>query len=277
MKKLITVLFFSALTTTTIWAQSPEQISYQAIIRNNEGVLIQNENAGLKISMLKGSADGDAVYVETHLTTTNNNGLISLSIGLGEVVVGNFTSIDWENGPFFIKTETDPNGGSNYSIVGTTQLLSVPYALYSQKSDTSNYSTNSKQMLTEIKRAYNSEVLNDHDGFRIFNASVETDTVDNFASLSFIARNTWLAKAAISGVATDVDEMDIVFQNEYDAPGDIHETFRIKAHGRLEVKKGDVYIENMGSGIITKSPDGNCWRITVSNSGGLETSAITCP
>uniref|UniRef100_UPI004047D35B collagen-like triple helix repeat-containing protein n=1 Tax=Algoriphagus sp. TaxID=1872435 RepID=UPI004047D35B len=86
---------------------------------------------GIKISLLQGSATGSAVYVETHRKTTNVNGLVSLEIGTGTVLSGSFAGINWANGPYLIKTETDPTGGTNYSIPGIAPLNSVPYALYS--------------------------------------------------------------------------------------------------------------------------------------------------
>ncbi|MFN5386711.1 MAG: fibrobacter succinogenes major paralogous domain-containing protein, partial [Bacteroidota bacterium] len=93
--------------------------------------LVSNQPVGMRISILQGSASGTAVYVETQTPTTNANGLASLEIGGGTVVSGNISTIDWANGPYFIKTETDATGGSNYSITGTSQLLSVPYAFFS--------------------------------------------------------------------------------------------------------------------------------------------------
>lgn len=116
----------------SMFAQSPQKLSYQAIIRNSAGKLVQNTTVGLRISILQGSVSGTEVYSETHTPLTNINGLITVEIGSG-ITPGNLSSIDWANGPYFLKSETDPSGGSNYSITGTTQLLSVPYALYSEK------------------------------------------------------------------------------------------------------------------------------------------------
>jgi hypothetical protein len=117
---------------TCLPAQSPQKLSYQAVIRDATGKLVQGGNIGVKITILQGSATGTGVYTETHTAATNANGLVSLEIG-GGITTGNFAGIDWSNGPYFLKTETDPAGGTNYSITGVSQLLSVPYALYSQK------------------------------------------------------------------------------------------------------------------------------------------------
>ena len=114
------------------FTQSPEKMSYQAVIRNTNGELVSNQTVGMQISIVQGSANGSAVYVETHSPATNENGLVSLEIGNGNASMGKFSTIDWSAGPYFIQTETDPSGGSNYSITGTSQLLSVPYALYAK-------------------------------------------------------------------------------------------------------------------------------------------------
>jgi hypothetical protein len=127
-------LFVVFLTSETTLAQAPNKMSYQAVVRNASNTLITNQQVGMRISIIQGSIFGASLYVETQSATTNANGLASLEIGAGTVVFGSFTGITWENGPYFIKTEVDPNGGSNYSITGTSQLLSVPYALYAAKS-----------------------------------------------------------------------------------------------------------------------------------------------
>jgi len=135
MNKLITICV-AILMTTTVFAQSPEKMSYQAVIRNSSNVLVTNQSVGMQISILQGSAGGTAVYVETQTPTTNANGLVSIEIGSGSVVSGDFATIYWANGPYFIKTETDPAGGTSYSITGTSQLLSVPYALHAKTAET---------------------------------------------------------------------------------------------------------------------------------------------
>lgn len=125
-------------------AQAPNKMSYQAVVRNASNALIANANVGIQISILQTSITGTAVFVERHTTTTNQNGLATIEIGGGTIVSGNFTTVDWANGPFFIKTQTDPTGGTNYTISGTSQLLSVPFALFAANSggSTSSWSTN---------------------------------------------------------------------------------------------------------------------------------------
>lgn len=128
------LLTASLLLTQQATAQAPQKMSYQSVLRNSSNVLLANTAVGIRISVLQGSATGSAVYVETQTATTNGNGLVSIQIGTGAATTGTFAGIDWAAGPYFIKTETDPAGGSNYSITGTQEILSVPYAMYAAKS-----------------------------------------------------------------------------------------------------------------------------------------------
>ncbi len=107
------------------------------VVRDAVNALVVNQVVGVRFSVLQGSSSGLAVYVETHSAITNENGLASLEIGGGSAVTGSLASINWANGPFFIKSEVDPAGGTNYTINGTTQLLSVPYAMYAASSGSS--------------------------------------------------------------------------------------------------------------------------------------------
>lgn len=130
MKKLYSIIA-GLFITASIFAQAPQKMSYQAVIRNNANTLITSTAVGMKISVLQGTSTGTVVYSETQTLNTNANGLVSLEIGSGTPLIGTFAGINWANGPYFIKTETDPTGGSNYTISGTNELLSVPYALFS--------------------------------------------------------------------------------------------------------------------------------------------------
>jgi hypothetical protein len=130
MRKIYSILAVLLLT-VSVFAQAPQKMSYQAVIRNSSNALITSTPVGMQISILQGSSNGTAVYVETQTPSTNANGLVSLEIGTGTIVTGTFAGINWAAGPYFIKTETDPTGGTAYTIAGTNELMSVPYALFS--------------------------------------------------------------------------------------------------------------------------------------------------
>jgi hypothetical protein len=116
---------------SSIFAQAPQKMSYQAIIRNSNDSLLVLSQVGMRISLVQGSPTGTVVFSETQTATTNANGLVSLQIGMGTAVSGTFSGIDWAAGPYYVKTETDLNGGNNYTITSSNELLSVPYALFS--------------------------------------------------------------------------------------------------------------------------------------------------
>ncbi len=109
-------------------------MNYQAVARNASGNLITNQLVGLRLSILSGSATGTVVYSETQAPTTNQFGLFSISVGTGSVVTGTFTGINWATGQYWLKVELDATGGTNYVLMGSSQLLSVPFALYAATS-----------------------------------------------------------------------------------------------------------------------------------------------
>ncbi|WP_343694813.1 hypothetical protein [Flavobacterium sp.] len=135
MKIAHTILLLFVTVTFKVFAQAPEKMSYQAIIRNQNNDLVANSRISLRVIVHQGTASGTTVYQETHSPTTNNNGLVSLEIGTGTASTGTFSAIAWDKGPYFIETQVDVAGGANYNIMGTTQLLSVPYALHAKTAD----------------------------------------------------------------------------------------------------------------------------------------------
>lgn len=144
-------ILLAVLVSATLFSQSPHKINFQAILTNSGGAIVANQNAGVKISILQGSANGSAVYAESQTAKTNAAGLICIEIGSGSVISGNFSGIDWSSGLFFIKTEIDPTGGTDYSLSGTSQLSTVAYALSAKSAD------NIISLNNEISRATTSE------------------------------------------------------------------------------------------------------------------------
>jgi len=131
------IIFLMIFITTAIYSQAPNKMSYQAVIRNAEGKLVVNKDIVIKISILKGGiGDDDRVFIESHNTKTNANGLVSVEIGAGTPISGSFALLDWGNDKFYVRSEVDLEGNGNFAISGTTQLLSVPYALFAKNVET---------------------------------------------------------------------------------------------------------------------------------------------
>ena len=186
MKKIYTVIA-GLLLTASVFAQAPEKMSYQAVVRDASNSLTTNQAVGMQISILQTTATGTAVYVETQTPTTNANGLVSLEIGTGTVVSGDFTTIDWANDTYFIKTETDPTGGTTYTITGTTQLMSVPYALHAKTAESVTGSLN------ETDPVFGASIANGITAADTANWNVDTDTQldsTDIANLGYIAGAT---------------------------------------------------------------------------------------
>ena len=112
-------------------AQAPQKMTYQAVVRNASNQLVTSTQVGIEINIYQGSATGTLAYSETQTPTTNENGLLTIEIG-GQT---GFDAIDWTNGPYFLETNIDVAGGTNYTITGVSQLLTVPYALHAKTAE----------------------------------------------------------------------------------------------------------------------------------------------
>jgi uncharacterized protein (TIGR02145 family) len=134
-KRLILMVLICNLFMTCVFPQVPMLIHYQAVLRDGDGKLIFNQQVGIRIQIKEGSIYSEAEFVETHQAATNENGLVSLEIGTGTAIIGSLADIDWSLGPYYLQTDVDPAGGSDYSITGINRILSVPTALHAVIAD----------------------------------------------------------------------------------------------------------------------------------------------
>lgn len=170
------------------FAQIPEKMSYQAIVRNTGGQILANQSVGIRASILQGSPAGAAVYSERLTGNTNANGLLTLEIGSGTVLTGTFNTINWSTGSYYLKTETDPTGGTNYTITGTSQLLSVPYAMYAKTAGGGGGSFAIPYTNTVNNAGTLFSLINDGDGTSV--EGVNNTTTSSVASVRGIVSNT---------------------------------------------------------------------------------------
>ena len=134
MKRILLALVTITTIALSSFGQAPEGFKYQAVVRDAGNFILTNQAVGMQMTIQQGAIGGTTVYQETFAPTTNNYGLVNLEIGNGTVVSGDFTTIDWSAGPYYIETAVDVNGGTSYDVMGTSQLMSVPYALYAKTS-----------------------------------------------------------------------------------------------------------------------------------------------
>jgi hypothetical protein len=133
---LLTGIAFFALI-LSLQAQVPQAFNYQAVARDASGNILSNQAISIRLSLRQGSSTGTIIYQETHAATTNQFGLFTLAIGQGTVTTGSFSSVSWSSGLYWLQTELDATGGSSYTTLGNTQLLTVPFAMYAASSGTS--------------------------------------------------------------------------------------------------------------------------------------------
>jgi hypothetical protein len=217
MRKFYTV-FLAVIMTASLFAQVPEKMSFQAVLRNSSNGLVTTSPVGMRISILEGSATGIPVYVETQTPTTNANGLVTIEIGSGTIVSGTVEGIDWSFDTYFVKTETAITSPfTDFTITGTSQLLSVPYALYSKKAGngfSGNYNDlSNKPTLFNGTWSGLSGKPTTVEGYGITNAMANTHVAYNITAANISNWNTsygW-GNHATAGYLTSLTEIDPVF------------------------------------------------------------------
>lgn len=139
MKKYLCIFLFVSVLASFAFAQAPEAFKYQAVVRNTTGEILANQDIAFKIGIVQNSETGNEVYSELHKARTNEFGLVSLEIGNGTRIAGEFSKINWADGAYFIKIEFDPKGGRDFTLMGTSKMLSVPYALNAKNGFSGDY------------------------------------------------------------------------------------------------------------------------------------------
>jgi hypothetical protein len=319
---LMVILIFSVSAMAQV--PPPQAFNYQGIARDGSGAPLTNRAISLRLSILQ-SALGSIVYQETHNITTSKLGVFNVEVGNGTSQLGQLQDIDWGLDEYYIQTEMDPDGGTNYTLLGQAQLLSVPYALYAGEAASANnlwqsngaginyndgnvgIGTSSPDSKLVIEGddpigdnriyadLYNQStsnrslvILNLRAGSANTSTSLQhfSDTYDfdgdnytDFGVLSSTGR----------GMILRADDPDGVLKFMTRGNGTIPaERMRMTALGnlgigtadpasRLQVTDGDVFIEDVSKGVIMKSPNGNCWRMTINNDGSVNTASIPCP
>jgi hypothetical protein len=194
MKKFLLLIGFMIFNSGLLLAQAPDAFNYQAVARDDNGETLSNQEISVRISLLKGTATGSVVYSEDHNVTTDNQGLFSLKIGKGTSVTGSLPGIDWSSGPFFVKVEMDETGGSNYQNMGTSQLLSVPYALYAGKAENSfsgkydsltNKPDLKKYLEASMTKGWDKDTTNDFSG--VYDSLIHKPDLGKFVDTASVA------------------------------------------------------------------------------------------
>ncbi len=313
MKKCV-FLFVAMVSAFGILAQAPNLFNFQSVARNSAGAVIPLQDVGLKVSIIDGSPSGTVEFTETHTAKTNLLGLFSLAIGGGTVAYGSFNNINWSTGSKYLKIELDPTGGANYLVSGTSQLLSVPYALFSGNSSSFWVPTSIKDGIyyekqigigtSSINKDINGVTGNLYPslgwtGLHLKGALNALLTIEgkersrlHFASnRSMPNSRNYTIEVSNNFGANNSSYLNIACVNDDLSTKSrgivLHENGNVGIGGmlydvptpksKLHVTGGDVYIEDVSKGVIMKSPNGKCWRMTIDNSGQTINTPIACP
>ncbi len=209
MKKLMIVAGMTVMT-VHLASQAPESIRYQSVIRDHNHAVIPDQQIGLHVIIARDVEASIVVYAESHTTTTGPSGIADIEIGTGSAESGLFTDIDWSSGPYYVRTEIDPAGGTDYSLSGTGQLLSTPYAFYAK-------TAGSVAAITETQGLSDVLAVSDSAGGQIRKVTDPTDAQDA------VTKYYLLEQLFLSGSINAYNLMDIAVDND----GNLYRGIRI--------------------------------------------------
>lgn len=194
--KRIFLSLIAMLAVATTFAQAPQGFTYQAAVRNNDGTAVANQQVSVRISLLQGSALGLEQYVELHSPTTDAAGLFNIVVGQGTSLVNCMMQdcIDWANGPWFLKTQIDPDGGQNFTLSTTQQLMSVPYAIFAANVAHDTVHIRDSVVVHDVTMVHDSVVVHIIDSVvvHIHDSIIIRDSVEiHYDTTAFAADTVW--------------------------------------------------------------------------------------
>ena len=261
-------------------AQPPQKMSYQTVIRNATDDLVSNTTVGIQISVLQGTSSGTAVYVETHAPMTNANGLASLEIGGGIPVTATMDAIDWGTGPYFLKSELDINGGTNYTLSLVSELLSVPYALHAFSSGDGQWSEsgdgiNTSNNAVGINSASPEHTLDVRSTSQAAPAGLNLSNDDKSRNLRFFSGSeefpdpsmTWAPGHNLRFATFDDNTFDFSEKMQISAAGDVGIGI-FEPEAKLDILGGDWNLDAGNAGDLRIGNATNNFRIGIATGGG---------
>lgn len=299
MKKLTFIIFCLSFTSALI-AQAPQAFSYQGVARQSNGAPIGSQSIALRVAILQNGPTGAELYKEEHAVVTNPLGLFVLQVGTGNTLLGDFTAIEWGDGPYFFQVEMDENGNGDFLLIGTSQLLSVPYALHAGNGSKWTDYELIDNTFPFIGRKIGLQYTNGSSSIKIARQN-EPNLSYDFAPIMSFDENYGQGLSSSFSLVNIIREeynyeptLEFVVGNTEGPQRNF--SFRtlgqsrlfLKGNGnigigttspaaKLHVTNGDVYISNVNRGIVMRSSNGQCWRYVPDNSGILTGTPIPCP
>ncbi|MEJ6791783.1 MAG: hypothetical protein QNK89_03345 [Lacinutrix sp.] len=199
MKKFYVILCLVIASLTQLQAQAPQGFNYQATVRNSAGDLVVNTNVYFKFNVIQGLQTDGPIFTETHVILTDDLGQVNLIIGQGTANIGAFSDLDWSMGSYYLGIELSIDGPNNYVLMGTTQLLSVPYALYAANSGNATTTPNLESVLAESNSANNQQIKDLQDPTEAQDAATKNYTYSKVVIDALIA-------AAVSNLHSQINQ-----------------------------------------------------------------------
>jgi len=241
MKRLLFSIAF-VLSALSIYAQAPTKFNYQAVARDAQGMLITSSSVSVRVSVLQGSASGTMVYEEEHSPTTNDFGLFSLQIGNGSNVTGDLNTIDWGSDSYFVSIEFDPEGGSDYSLMSASELVSVPYALHANTVENDMVNDADADSTNEIQTlALNGDTISISNGNAVVldlpsSVELDGDSTNELITIAGLSGN--VLEITEGGVMHMVDLSSLVNDADADSTNELQ---------MLSIMNDTLYLSNGGS------------------------------
>ncbi len=241
MKK-ISAFLILAFFATSVFSQAPHSFRYQTVVRNNAGELLSNQPVGIRISILSDSPTGLVVFSETYTLITSSVGLINLSVGTGVAENGSIEDIQWGTGSYYMRIDVDKDGGNNYEFMGTSQLLSVPYALYAEKAGNGGNSESESYWQKKDNSLF----------YNYGNIGIGTDQPQN--ALSIVGdEDEWPGRIMLSIKNTSEGPKSLAYLKIYSGPG---ETGTALGHVSTTYTANESPEDVAGFGILASSENG---------------------
>jgi len=217
-------------------AQVPQAFKYQAVVRDADGNVLENHNVNLNFILIQDDGSGPVqVFSETHQATSNTFGLVNLKIGQGNLVMGDFAQIDWSQ-PTFFEIGMDPIGGTDFQPMGTSELLSVPYALYAANSGNNDADTDPTNELQVLSQNGSDITLSNNGG----TVSINDPDADPTNELQVLSQNSSDITLSNNGGTISINDPDADPTNELQV---------------LSQNGSDITLSNNGGTISINDPD----------------------
>lgn len=251
-KSILSLICFASFITLSAYGQAPDGVNYQAVVRDNAGLVIASSPVGMQLTLHQTTAAGTIVYEETFAPTTSTFGLVNLVLGQGTVVSGDFTVIDWSSGPYFLEISADVTGGTSYSSLGTQQLMSVPYALHAKTSDDS-FSGDYNELINQPTIPTNTSQLVNDSGFITSPDDADPDPTNELNTGISLTGTTLIVTDAGGSQSVDLSPLqDGVTDADADPLNEIQ---------TLSISGNQISLSNGGGSVIQQQP-------VIENTGG---------